>query len=200
MNLSKQEERSVFMENQSYESSFDRLKEGNEEYRNTHSNASLLTAEDRKYHVENGQHPFACIICCSDSRVVPEHIFSVGLGALFTIRTAGNTIGEREIGSVEYAVLHLHCPLVVVMGHTHCGAVSAAIDGHAEGSIKVITDKISEALSDKTDIRKCEWDNAEDGVTRLLNSPLLKEQANQDKVKILAAMYDTESGKVDFRD
>lgn len=149
------------MENQSYTDSLERLKKGNEEYCNTHSNASLLTAEDRKYHVENGQHPFACIISCSDSRVVPEHIFSVGLGAFFTIRTAGSTIGEHELGSVEYAVLHLHTPLVVVMGHTHCGAVSAAIEGHAAGSIKTITDKIYAALSDKTDIRKCEWENAE---------------------------------------
>lgn len=186
------------MENQSCELSLERLKKGNEEYQNTHSNSSLLTAEDRKYHVENGQHPFACIICCSDSRVVPEHIFSVGLGALFTIRTAGNTIGEHETGSAEYAVLHLNCPLVVVMGHTHCGAVAAAIDGHAEGSIKTITDKIYKALSDKTDIRKCEWDNAENGVRQLLAEPLLKEKASQGKVKIIAAMYDTESGKVNF--
>lgn len=178
----------------------ERLKEGNEVYCNTSSNMSRLTEEDRKYHVENGQHPYACVICCSDSRVVPEHIFSVGLGALFTIRTAGNTIGEHELGSAEYAVGHLHTPLVVVMGHTHCGAVAAALECHAEGSIKAITDKIGEALSDRTDIRQCEWDNAEYGVARLLESPLLKEQSDLGKVKILAAMYDTESGKVTFRE
>lgn len=188
------------MKYENYELSLKRLISGNEEYCNTQSNSSLLTAEDRKYHVENGQHPFACIISCSDSRVVPEHIFSVGLGALFTVRTAGNTIGEHETGSVEYAVLHLHTPLVVVMGHTHCGAVSAAISGHAEGSVKAITDKIYAALSDKADIRKCEWENAENGVKRLLSSPLLKEQCDLGKVKIIAAMYDTESGKVEFKD
>lgn len=188
------------MNTENYLTSLERLKSGNIEYCNTHSNSSLLTEEDRKYHVENGQHPFACIISCSDSRVVPEHIFSVGLGALFTIRTAGNTIGDHEIGSVEYAVLHLHTPLVVVMGHTHCGAVSAAVNNHAEGKIKIITDKIFKSLTDINDYRKCEWDNAHYGVKSLLQSPLLAEQINLKKAKIIAAMYDTESGKVTFED
>lgn len=188
------------MEYNDYKLSLERLKKGNEEYLGAQSNPSPFTAEDRKYHVENGQRPFACIISCSDSRVVPEHIFSVGLGALFTVRTAGNTVGEHETGSVEYAVLHLHTPLVVVMGHTHCGAVSAAIEGHAEGKIKTITDEIYNALSDRTDIRRCEWENAENGAKTLLSSPLLKEQAKLGKVKIIAAMYDTESGGVEFKE
>jgi len=178
----------------------EKLKAGNREYCDTHSNASRLTAADRKYHVENGQHPYACIVSCADSRVVPEHIFAEGLGALFTIRTAGNVIGPYEVGSVEYDVLHLHTPLVVVMGHTHCGAVSATVEGHAEGMVQAIVDKIHDAIGGETELRACEWRNARQGVQDLLQSPLLRQQVEAGRLKILAAIYDTESGAVTFDD
>lgn len=181
-----------------YQEALEKLRAGNKEYCDTHSNSSRMTPADRKYHVENGQHPYACIISCADSRVVPEHIFSVGLGALFTIRTAGNVIGPYETGSVEYDVLHLHTPLVVVMGHTHCGAVSAAIEGHAEGMVQSIVDKIHEAIQDNSESRTCEWLNAKRGVEDLLKSPLLRKQVEAKKLKIVAAVYDTESGVVEF--
>lgn len=183
-----------------YLEALEKLKSGNREYCDTHSNSSRMTAADRKHHVENGQHPYACIVSCADSRVVPEHIFSVGLGALFTIRTAGNVIGPYEIASVEYDVLHLHTPLVVVMGHTHCGAISAAVEGHAEGMVQSIVDKIHEAIQDKTDLRACEWINARQGVDDLLQSPLLRKQVEAQKLKIVAAIYDTESGVVTFEE
>lgn len=178
----------------------ERLRRGNLEYCSADGASSCVTEADRRYHVDNGQHPFACIICCSDSRVVPEHIFSTGIGSLFTVRTAGNVIGTHEMGSVEYAVLHLHTPLVVVMGHTHCGAVSAALTGHAEGMMKPVTDRIRNAVSDPEDVRACEWENCEQGVKDLLESPLLKEQADAGQVTLVAAMYDTESGRVVFRE
>ena len=79
-----------------------------------------------------GQHPFAIIITCSDSRVVPEHIFDCREGELFVIRSAGNVINEGELASIEYGIEHLHIPFVLVLGHTHCGAVHAAIH-HEEG-------------------------------------------------------------------
>lgn len=183
-----------------YQEALEKLKSGNQEYRDTHSNSSRMTEADRKYHVENGQHPYACIISCADSRVVPEHIFSVGLGALFTIRTAGNVIGPYEVGSVEYDVLHLHTPLVVVMGHTHCGAVSAALEGHAEGMVQSIVDKIHEAVQDNNEPRSCEWLNARKGVEYLLQSTLLRKQVEAGNLKIVAAIYDTESGAVTFDD
>lgn len=181
-----------------YHEALEKLKTGNREYCDTHSNSARMTPADRKYHVENGQHPYACIISCADSRVVPEHIFSVGLGALFTIRTAGNVIGPYEVGSVEYDVLHLHTPLVVVMGHTHCGAVAAALEGHAEGMVQSIVDKIKEAVAGETDARQCEWRNARQGVEDLLQSPLLRKQVEAQKLEIVAAVYDTESGVVTF--
>lgn len=184
------------IQNVKIEEALRRLKAGNLAYRNSTKNASIITNADRQYHVDNGQHPFACIVCCSDSRVVPEHIFSVGIGDLFTIRTAGNVIGQHELGSIEYAVDHLHVPFVVVMGHTHCGAVASAVDGHVEGYTKVITDQIKETIQDPSNLRQCEWDNAKEGVKRLLNVPSLHKRVHQNELLIVAAMYDTETGEV----
>ena len=95
-----------------------------------------------------GQNPFAVIVSCSDSRVPPELLFDQALGDLFVVRTAGNVVDAIAVGSVEYAVEHLHTPLVVVMGHENCGAVKAAVDGgEAEGSIGAIIDKIEPSLA-----------------------------------------------------
>jgi carbonic anhydrase len=76
-----------------------------------------------------GQHPFAVVVSCSDSRVPPEIIFNQGLGDLFVVRVAGNIVNEENLASIEYAVEHLKAPLIVVLGHTHCGAVKAAVAG-----------------------------------------------------------------------
>lgn len=75
-----------------------------------------------------GQHPTTLVITCSDSRVVPEYIFNATLGELFVIRTAGNVVNEGELATIEYAVEHLHIKDIVVLGHTHCGAIHAAIN------------------------------------------------------------------------
>jgi carbonic anhydrase len=80
---------------------------------------------NRRRAIENKQNPFVAVISCSDSRVSPEIIFDQGLGSIFSIRTAGNVIGDLELGSVEYAIEHLNCKLVVVLGHDHCGAIEA---------------------------------------------------------------------------
>lgn len=77
----------------------------------------------------HGQHPWATVVSCSDSRVPVEMIFDAGLGDLFVVRVAGNVIDAHECGSVEYAVEHLHTPLVVIIGHEHCGAVEAVVQG-----------------------------------------------------------------------
>ena len=94
----------------------------------------------------HGQKPYAVIITCSDSRVIPEAIYDAGIGELFVVRTAGNTIGDSEFASVEYAVDHLHADTVIVMGHTCCGAVNAALHGEFEGAVGVITRRIKEAI------------------------------------------------------
>jgi carbonic anhydrase len=104
-----------------------RLKEGNAKFVKAIANDADVSLPLRKELAEKGQRPYAIIVTCADSRVPPEHIFNAGLGDLFVIRTAGNVVGEYERASVEYAVAHLGTRLVVVMGHTHCGAVNAAL-------------------------------------------------------------------------
>ena len=98
-----------------------------------------------------GQHPYALIVTCSDSRVVPEIIFSSFLGELFVIRTAGNVINEGELASIEYGIEHLKIPYVLVLGHTHCGAVHAAIHKEKAEYLDCILDNISHSIGDECD-------------------------------------------------
>ncbi|MDR3149012.1 MAG: carbonic anhydrase [Oscillospiraceae bacterium] len=142
----------------------------------------------------NGQHPYAVIVTCSDSRVPPEHIFGAGLGELFVVRTAGNVIGDFERGTVEYAVGHLNVPLVVVMGHTHCGAVGAALDAHghhAEGSLGKLVSEISGAIGTERNEPAAVKLNVRNSIARL------RESAELQTVKIAGAVYDIETGKVE---
>ena len=99
----------------------ERLKAGNRLYLAEGKNAL------RERTAKEGQHPYAIVVCCSDSRVIPERIFSVDIGDLFVIRVAGNVLDRHQLGSIEYAAEHLHCPLVLILGHTGCGAVAAAL-------------------------------------------------------------------------
>lgn len=103
------------------------LVEGNQRYMRDHPKHPHQSLKRIK-ELNSGQHPFAVIVSCSDSRVPPELIFDQGLGDLFVIRTAGNVIGDFELGSIEYAVEHLGANLIVVLGHDGCGAVSAFIE------------------------------------------------------------------------
>lgn len=108
---------------------------------------------------EQGQKPCAVILTCADSRVPPEHIFHAGLGELFVIRNAGNLMGYYSLGSVEYAVQHLNAPLVVVMGHTGCGAVHAAMHEQANGALGWILDSVRAHLGETRDVRLAERRN-----------------------------------------
>ena len=105
----------------------EKLREGNRRYRQTADAARRIDT------AENGQHPYAIVVCCSDSRVIPEQIFQADVGDLFVIRVAGNVLDRHQLGSVEYAADHLHCPYVLMLGHTGCGAVHAALTGGARG-------------------------------------------------------------------
>ena len=121
------------------------MKEGNRRYVLQSDPARRLET------AENGQHPYAIVVCCSDSRVIPEQIFDAKLGDLFVIRVAGNVLDNHQMGSIEYAAAHLHCRQVVVLGHTGCGAVAAALEGSADGFIRYITEDILEAIGDERD-------------------------------------------------
>ena len=182
-----------------------RLQAGNEEFVRSRTNSSD-TSDERREELAKGQHPFATIITCSDSRVAPEHIFSVGLGELFVIRTAGNVVSDFESGSAEYAADHLHTGAIVVLGHTHCGAVGAARESanHHNASIgkprglNAIISEISRAIADAKTATEAVRANINNSVNRLLENHNILEMVDDGKTEILKAVYDIETGKVEF--
>lgn len=172
----------------------EKMKKGNEAYLNATSNSGDISPAIRKDTKENGQHPYAVVVTCSDSRVIPEAIFMAGIGELFTIRVAGNVMDDHQLGSVEYAVDHLGSPLVLVLGHTNCGAVGAALEGGAPSFIKYITDEISKAVGDEKDPYKASRLNVEHSVA-VINEKLTEIKG---KCEVKGAVYDIESGKVEW--
>ena len=144
----------------------------------------------------NGQRPYAIVICCSDSRVVPERIFSADLGDLFVIRVAGNVLDNHQLGSVEYAAAHLHCGLVVLLGHTRCGAVAAALEGEQEGFVSFITDDIVKAVGPLRDPYQAACENVRYGVERIRREFACHRELASVEVK--GAMYDVDTGRVEW--
>lgn len=137
-------------------SALEKLRQGNQTYINSDSfcgDTSLRRMQDGAVH---GQKPYAVVVGCSDSRVIPEAIFSAQTGEIFVIRVAGNVLDDVEYASVEYATKHLGAELVLILGHTHCGAVDAAISGDSDGELSAITDVIADAIGGvKDDIEAC---------------------------------------------
>ena len=111
--------------NLSADEALERLREGNARYLNANQAQGDVSPALRQSTFREGQRPYAIVLACSDSRVIPEAIFSAGIGDLFVIRVAGNVVDKHQLGSIEYAEDHLGCNLVVVLGHTCCGAVDA---------------------------------------------------------------------------
>ena len=169
-----------------------RLKEGNKIYIGSVKGAGDVSPARRQYTSINGQNPYAVIVSCSDSRVIPECIFSAGIGDLFVIRVAGNVIGNHQLGSVEYAVEHLGSKLVVVLGHTGCGAVGAALQENG-GYVKSITDEIKRAIGTEPDAVKASALNVKQSVAEIQ-----KCLGDAEGVLVVGALYHTESGVVDF--
>ena len=165
-----------------------RMRTGNQHFMETADKA--LIADQ----AENGQHPYAIVVCCSDSRVIPEEIFDAAIGDLFVIRVAGNVLDNHQLGSIEYAVEHLHCSHVVVLGHTGCGAVSAALTGCTERFIRYITDDIQKAIGTERDPDKACRLNVEHAVARLKGDFRLHPEIGG--VVIEGAVYDIRSGEV----
>ncbi len=176
----------------------DYLTEGNKTYVKNGKNGGDVSAERRQDTAENGQHPYAVVITCSDSRAPAEHIFNAGIGELFVIRTAGNVIGGYELGSVEYGAEHLHTKLVLVLGHTQCGAVDAALSGGAHGYIKTITDEIDACVPDGCDPREAEILNVKNSISRIMQSEIMQELTQTGAVEIRGAIYNIETGEVEF--
>jgi carbonic anhydrase len=161
---------------------------------------------DRRAELANTQHPFAVILGCADSRTGPETLFDQGLGDLFIVREAGNVVDDHSLGSIEYAVEHLHSPLVVVLGHERCGAVAAARDtlaahGHAPGHIESLVDAIRpavEATAGQDAEATCRA-NIRNVVKALRSSePILHHMAESGEITVVGAYYDLDTGKVTF--
>lgn len=176
------------------------LKAGNHAYLQAMSNPSDISPSLRVETCERGQHPFATVITCADSRVVPEHLFMVGLGRLFVIRVAGNVVGDTQLGSALYAMSHLGTKLVVVLGHTHCGAIAAAIEGGAQGSVGVIVNRIEEAIGAETDDYRACVLNVRQSVRCLRDDPEMTALIDQGDFRVMGAVYHIDSGRVEFLD
>lgn len=171
----------------------ERLKAGNEKYLSSKTGTGDISLEKRMYTCENGQKPYAVVIGCSDSRAIPESIFSAGIGDLFVIRVAGNVIDNHQLGSIEYAADHLGCKLIVVLGHTHCGAVGAAIGGDPEGYVKFITDEIKRAIGTEHDDVKACCLNVRQSVSVIKEHIPMK-----DGLEVVGAVYHIDDGRVEF--
>ncbi len=169
------------------EEAIDLLKKGNERFVNNSLLNDNFSQEKKEDLLSNGQHPYAVILSCSDSRVPPELIFDQGLGDLFIIRNAGNVLDEVTLGSVEYGAEHLNIPLIVVLGHENCGAVKAAVESKdedkLEGNIASIVEKIKVPLKEvnnssieENEICKlCEDENIKNSVKIIKDDPIIKE-------------------------
>ncbi len=167
-----------------------RMNQGNEQFQKKSSE------ELRHKTAKEGQHPYAIVICCSDSRVIPEQIFDADIGDLFVIRVAGNVLDNHQLGSIEYAASHLDCNQIIVLGHTKCGAVSAALSGHSDGFIRYITEDIQEAIGQEKDPDQACRLNVLHGMDRLRKE--FAKHPEIDQVEISGGIYDIVSGQVEW--
>jgi carbonic anhydrase len=186
------------------------LQNGNKKFTDNKRGFTHLETTRLKETADKGQHPIATILSCSDSRVPPEHIFDAGIGDIFIIRVAGNVADIDEIGTIEYGVEHLHTPLLVVMGHTSCGAVTAVLKGDkVEGFIPKLVDNIIPAVEKTKKIYKNlvnnesvtyaakenVWQSISDTITK---SEIVRDLVKENKLKVVGALYHIEDGKIEW--
>ncbi|HSE22449.1 MAG TPA: carbonic anhydrase [Pyrinomonadaceae bacterium] len=160
------------------------------------------TAE-RQQQLASGQSPHAQILSCSDSRVPPEVIFDQGLGDVFIVRVAGNVASDTELGSLEYGAEHLHIPLLVVLGHQHCGAVTAAVEGgEAAGHIIALVNLLRPAVEKSRGLPGDPVENAVKANVEMVvkqlrtSNPILAELVSHGKLRVVGALYSLDTGEV----
>ncbi len=188
-----------------------RLKAGNLRFVNGQARFPTVQKEVLA-NLAKGQQPYVTILGCSDSRVPPELVFDAGFGELFVIRVAGNVLGPSILGTLQYAALHLHTPLFVVMGHEGCGAVKAAVaarfDGTRQGGrIEILLEQIIPAL-DALDPKASPADllssaveaNVRRTVRELLETPEAKARLGEGHMRLIGAVYELDTGRVRFLD
>lgn len=188
------------IKNISAEEALDKLIKGNEIYIDSLTNPGDISMDKRVDTLENGQKPYAIILACSDSREIPEAIFSAGIGELFVIRVAGNVVDDHQLGSIEYAADHLGCRLVVVLGHNCCGAVDAAMNHDLDNHIKYITDEISLAIGNEKDEFKACCLNIKRSVQVIEKDIDIRHMEEEDGLCVIGAIYHLEDGRVEFLD
>lgn len=186
----------------------DFLEEGNRRFV-----AGQRAERDLRAQVEvtsHGQHPFAIVLGCIDSRVPPEVVFDQGIGDIFTGRVAGNVVGSDQLGSMEFACKVAGARLVLVLGHTRCGAVAGALEGAELGNLTALLDKISPATKVLVDdehppavtfdrVARVAEANVRSMVERIRNeSPVLAGMEQAGEIAIAGAMYEVETGRVRF--
>ena len=183
------------------EQAWDRLKDGNERFAAERSENPDLGAARRQQLVV-GQHPFAAVLCCADSRVPPELLFNQGLGDIFVVRVAGNVSEPFVLGSIDYAVEHLHVPLIVVLGHEKCGAVTAALGkDKPEGNLGKLIGQIHvghHLPADKDAALAHAVENNARRQTKVLaeQSEVVREHVKEHKLLVVTGVYDLATGKV----
>ena len=180
------------------------LVEGNKRFvQNVKTQRNL---QNQVFETSQGQYPFAAILSCIDSRVPAELVFDQGIGDIFSVRIAGNIINKDILGSIEYACKVAGSKIVVVMGHTKCGAVTAACQNVKLGNITHLLDKIKPAvekvksISNSDDIvEKVAIENIKMSIKDILeNSEILKEMKDNNEIDIVGALYDVSNGNVEF--
>jgi carbonic anhydrase len=186
------------------------LKEGNARYADGKPQHPHQGRERRALTAAQGQHPLAAVLGCADSRSPVEIIFDQGIGDLFVVRVAGNIAATDEIGSVEYAVDHLGAPLVMVLGHTQCGQVTAvADDTKLPANIASLVEPIKPAVAKAREanpqasgdmlISAAIKDNIWQAIDDMLKkSSIIREKVREGKVRVLGAIYDLDSGQVQW--
>lgn len=187
------------------------LKEGNASFK-TDSPVQAVQGRERRLEIARGQTPFAVLVSCSDSRVPPELLFGRGLGELFIVRSAGNTVDTAALGSIEYGVAQLGVPLVVVLGHERCGAVEAAVSvvndntlfpGSIGRMIEPIVPAVLSGRSNPGDlVHNAVRANVSRTVARLrtASEPTLLDPLHSGRLRIVGAAYDLDDGSVNFFD
>lgn len=185
------------------------LKEGNDRFmKNLKANRNLLQQVNE---TSNGQFPFATILSCIDSRTSAELIFDQGLGDIFSIRIAGNVLNEDILGSMEFATKIVGTKIIVVLGHTKCGAIVGACNGVQMGNLTTLLNKIQPAIYQEKETLENRTGSNEQFVNNVTEqnifltierirreSPIIAELESKGLIKIVGALYDVENGRVNF--
>ena len=193
----------------------ERLRAGNLRFASDARTDAPITSETRRRELESGQAPFAIVLGCSDSRVPAELVFDQGLGDLFVIRVAGNIVAPSQVGSVEFAAERFGTRLVVVLGHTQCGAILATLEELARPAerrsrnLRAIVDRVRPAVEDVLASGRPPADLVRDAVRANIRtsahhlrhaSEILEDLIARDGLLVVGAEYSLETGTVDFFD